>query len=323
MSKAIAQTNNQIPSDMLLGHLCFYKVNDLRVSEEELKELFQQNGLDDSSIRKLNAPDVFRRATSNLKNKTITIDYNGQLVKAHIEVNEVKKDAQGVLRLLGRKVVDEQNEELSYDVVARLYYDRMSQNITATLTQDIAIRAEYDYQSILDDICDNYRDWKINHTKDTIRNIANSVQKECNPVSLMSSGICKFVPKTYEATMFAMQGIIRGLDEFLIDKSERNEFELIPVVDTDEQRALISRNAQDSLQAEFNDLTERLSNLLKNKEGLSPKTVAMYIDKYKELQNRASEYETLLDDYMGVVKGQIKASLDSLDEINKEDEKTA
>ena len=127
MAGAICQSNKDIPIDMTLGNLLYYSLADMKITEKELIDLFAMNNIPVSYIRKISAPDAFRRASSSIKNRTMFIvdpNNTNENLKIKIEVDEVKSDSDGVTRIIGRKVIDEDNEEVSYEQIAELIYSR-------------------------------------------------------------------------------------------------------------------------------------------------------------------------------------------------------
>lgn len=302
MAKVIAQTNKDIDDSLLLGYLFFYTIGDIKIGESDLEDIFINNGLDKSYIKKINKVDAFRRATSKSK-KGIVIDYNGDKTKAKLEIDEVRCDKDCIIRALGRKVIDESNETLSYETVGRIVFNRDTETIVSNT--DMRYSNEYLYDDILTETNDRYDEWSVFHTRDTVRNMSNNVIQSMYPVNLMPSGLCKFIPKARKATLYALQGVIRDLSKFGTDCL----FEVIPVIDTKEQRNLIDQSATKEIKEELFLFTQELKDIITAKQVLSSKSAASYIDKFKTLRNKTKEYESLLDSYKTIITKQIEEAI--------------
>lgn len=316
MSNAVAKTNKELNDDLILGHLAFYTIGDLKIDEQTLERLFQKNNLPKRFIRKISKVDAFRRATS-AANGTIEIDFNGKKVKAKLEVDEVRKDNSGIVRLLGRKVIDDNNAEVSYETVGRIDYTRGTGTIS-TSANTIFLN-EYDYRSVLRDIENRYNEWAVYHTKDTIKNLTVNIVKSLYPVNLMPSGVAKFIPKTQKDYLFGLQGLIRDLSNY----GAGNVFEVIPVIDTDEQRDLITRTADSDIRNELNGFISELKNVLTAKQIIPLQTAKTYVQKFNEMKNKVAEYEKLIGTYMTVIHTQIKNALEFVEVNSEEDSNTS
>jgi hypothetical protein len=302
MTKAIAKTNKELDDSLLLGHLFFYTLGDIKISESELEAIFVKNGLDKKYVKKINKIDAFRRATSKAK-QAVTINYNGSQAKARLEMDEVRCDSDCVVRALGRKVIDEANEALSYKTVGKIVFHR--DNSTVTTSVNNSYIHEMDYTDVLDETVLRYNDWSVYHTKDTVRNMSNHVLESMYPVSLMPSGLCKFIPKASKDTLYALQGVIRDLSAYGNDCL----FEVVPVIDTEEQRELIDKSATKEIKEELYQFTQDLKQVITAKQTISTKSAVAYIEKFKALNAKAKEYESLLGTYMGLLTQQIQEAI--------------
>ena len=315
-ASGVIRTNKDIDDGILLGHLFFYSLVDMKIDQVALNTLFSKNNLDSRFIRTISTADAFRRATSKCK-QTVEISYNGKQTKAHIEVDELSSDKDGIIRLIGRKVLDEKNETLNYSVVGRIEYDRYYEQIT--VSHDSSYQYEYDYAGIVYDAKNRYQEWTQYHTKDTIRNLVTSIAKNLFPVNLTGTGLCKFISKKHKDTLYSLQGLIRDLDDYAETNGEANGFEIIPVIDTVEQRILIEQSASQEIKNELNTLTAELSGVLKAKSMIPVKTAQSYVNKFLELRDKKKTYEDLMNTYMCVVTAQIEQAL-SFVESNVEQE---
>ena len=318
MSNVLCKTNQEIPQDMLLGNLLFTNLIDMRIPVADLISIFQSNNIPDSYVRAISEADAFRRASSSIKNRILLL--NASTEKVRIEVDEVKSDYEGIKRIIGVKKVDEVSEDISYQPVGEIIFNRTNNLCTAT---PLFAPGDVDYQTIRD-LCDEvenkYQDWSVYHNKDTVRNIINRIISDTHPVNLMPTGLCKFIPQTSTDLLYNLkQALIEMQSYASIPTMSRNIMEIIPVIDTEEQRNLIEKNFTAEITDELFSFTQELKDVLQKKQVLSTRTANAYIEKFNILKAKAKEYESLLGIYVDSIYTQIKDSLDLVDQ-NKDND---
>lgn len=318
MSNVLCKTNQEIPQDMLLGNLLFTNLIDMRIPVADLISIFQSNNIPDSYVRTISEADAFRRASSSIKNRILLL--NAATEKVRVEVDEVKSDYEGIKRIIGVKKVDEVAEDISYQPVGEIIFNRTNNLCTAT---PLFAPGDVDYQAIRD-LCDEvenkYQDWSVYHNKDTVRNIINRIISDTHPVNLMPTGLCKFIPQTSTDLLYNLkQALIEMQSYASTPTTSRNIMEIIPVIDTEEQRNLIEKNFTAEITDELFSFTQELKDVLQKKQVLSTRTANAYIEKFNILKAKAKEYESLLGIYVDSIYTQIKDSLDLVDQ-NKDND---
>ena len=316
MSNVLCKTNQEIPQDMLLGNLLFTNLIDMRIPVADLISIFQSNNIPDSYVRTISEADAFRRASSSIKNRILLL--NAATEKVRVEVDEVKSDYEGIKRIIGVKKVDEVSEDISYQPVGEIIFNRTNNLCTAT---PLFAPGDADYQAIRD-LCDEvenkYQDWSVYHNKDTVRNIINRIISDTHPVNLMPTGLCKFIPQTSTDLLYNLKQALMEMQSYASTPTmSRNIMEIIPVIDTEEQRNLIEKNFTAEITDELFSFTQELKDVLQKKQVLSTRTANTYIEKFNILKAKAKEYESLLGIYADSIYTQIKDSLD-LVEQNKD-----
>ena len=311
MSNALYKTNQDIPQDMLLGNLLFTNLIDMKIDENDLISIFQKNNIPETYVKKISKADAFRRATSSVKNRIIYIQDSstGLLMKAKVEVDEVKSDCDGIKRILGFKAVDEKNEDVSYIPMGYISFDRTSEQVV------YGIEPQYiqnnDVLGVFTDMSDNYTDWSVYHNKDTVRNIINRIISDTHPINLMPTGLCKFVPSSSQDMLYNLKEALSQMNQFNIGSNAKsNIVEIIPVIDTHEQRSLIEKNFSAEITDELFEFTKKIKNVLTQKQSLSVRSATAYIEKFNLLNAKAKEYESLLGIYVDGIHQQITDSLD-------------
>ena len=313
MSNVLCKTNQEIPQDMLLGNLLFTNLIDMRIPVADLISIFQSNNIPDSYVRTISEADAFRRASSSIKNRILLL--NAATEKVRVEVDEVKSDYEGIKRIIGVKKVDEVAEDISYQPVGEIIFNRTNNLCTAT---PLFAPGDVDYQAIRD-LCDEvenkYQDWSVYHNKDTVRNIINRIISDTHPVNLMPTGLCKFIPQTSTDLLYNLKQALTEMQSYASTPTmSRNIMEIIPVIDTEEQRNLIEKNFTAEITDELFSFTQELKDVLQKKQVLSTRTANAYIEKFNILKAKAKEYESLLGIYVDSIYTQIKDSLDLVDQ---------
>ena len=318
MSNVLCKTNQEIPQDMLLGNLLFTNLIDMKIPVADLISIFQSNNIPDSYVRTISEADAFRRASSSIKNRILLL--NAATEKVRVEVDEVKSDYEGIKRIIGVKKIDEVAEDISYQPVGEIIFNRTNNLCTAT---PLFAPGDVDYQTIRD-LCDEvenkYQDWSVYHNKDTVRNIINRIISDTHPVNLMPTGLCKFIPQTSTDLLYHLKDALGEMSSYKINPNvSENTMEIIPVIDTEEQRNLIEKNFTAEITDELFSFTQELKDILQKKQTLTTRTANAYIEKFNVLKDKAKEYESLLGIYIDSIYTQIKDSLDLVDQNTDND----
>lgn len=303
---------------MLLGNLLFTSLIDMKIPVADLISIFQSNNIPDTYVRTISEADAFRRASSSIKNRILFI--NARTERVRVEVDEVKSDIDGIKRIIGVKKVDEVAEDISYEPVGEIIFNRSNNVCVAT---PLLAQNNSDYQ-LIRDLCDEvenkYQEWSVYHNKDTVRNIINRIITDTHPVNLMPTGLCKFIPQGSTDLLYNMKAALTEMQAYACTPTmSRNIMEIIPVIDTEEQRNLIEKNFTAEITDELFNFTQELKDVLQKKQVLSTRTANAYIEKFNILKEKAKEYESLLGIYVDSIYTQIKDSLDLVDQSTDND----
>ncbi len=313
---ALYQNNKDVPEDMLLGNLLFYNLIDMTVSEDDLLDAFTNNNLSQSYVRKISHADAFRRATSSIKNeKVVYTDDNGEWFEGRINVDEVVNDKMYIKRIVGVRVLNDKKEEVSYTQLGSLTYDRANDSCSDFLEQESVHVA--DTGSLFAQVQARYIAWATYHNHDTIKNIINRIVDSMHPIALMPTGICKFIPKTSKDTLYGLKGLLNELSQYSDNGSGENTVEIIPILDTQEHRNLVNKMYEEEIKETLYNYSMELTDILKQKQTLSSRQAATYLERYKELMSKVSDYEGLLGTYKQNIQDQLKAAIQLVND-NKE-----
>jgi len=316
MANALYQTNQSIPQDMLLGNLLFTNLTDMKVSETELIDIFKNNNVPENYVRKISKADAFRRASSSVKNQILFVNNvnTGGADKVRLEVDEIRNDTDSIKRIIGVKRVDQANEDIEYEQVGEIVFNRTNETCTATVTLPQADPDYQVYQNLCYDVENRYFDWSVYHNKDTVRNIMNRIINDTHPINLMPTGLCKFIPSSSTDLMYNLRAALGDLSGHSLNMNSKNVMEIIPVIDTDDQRDLIQKNFTMEITDELFEFTQELKATITSKQTLNTRSANAYIEKFKTLQSKAKEYESLLGIYVGAIHQQITEALTIVDD---------
>lgn len=315
MSNVICKTNKEIPQDMTLGNLLFMNLTDMTIPVSDLENIFKGNNIPESFVRKISPADAFRRASSKVKGRTVNMVCNGQQCPVKLEVDEVRCDSDSIKRIIGAKRIDQVNEDIKYDPVAEVIFKRDTNSVGHSLYFPLADPNHPIFQQVADEVENTYQEWSTYHNKDTVRNIVNRIVASTHPVNLMPTGLCKFIPQTHTDLIYDLKNALGEMSSYSIVNGQ-NIAEIIPVLDTEEQRGLIEKNFKAEITDELFGFTQELKEVLQAKQKIGTRMANAYVSKFNTLREKAKEYEDLLGIYVGAIYSQLK---DAMDLVTSED----
>ena len=320
MSNVLCKTNQEIPQDMLLGNLLFTNLIDMQIADTDLSAIFQKNHIPERYVKKISPSDAFRRASASIKNRILYVTGNNGNDKVRVEIDEVKCDADSIKRIIGIKRVDEVNEDITYEPVGEIVFNRTGNVCVATPLMASGDANYQTFRDLCDEVENKYSNWSVYHNKDTIRNIINRIIADTHPVNLMPTGLCKFVPSSSTDLLYNLKAALEDISIYRAKSASNgdNIMEIIPVIDTEEQRALIEKNFTAEITEELFGFTQELKEVLSKKQTLSTRTATAYIEKFNILRNKAKEYESLLGIYVDSIYQQITDSLTLVDDSTED-----
>lgn len=304
------KNNDNLDQSTLLGYMIFYYIPDIKISHADFEQIFDNNSMDKKCLPpKIYEHDAFRRATGKVKG-TISVDLGGNYSDAKLNIDEVVNDQNQVVRILGRKVIDSANAEVSYEPAGKFYFDKGNKSASFSVNQTFA--SEYDYNKLMEGTIDLFKEWTNYHSKDTVRNIVNKIVKSTQPVTIIKGAY--FIPKNEYDIIKGLQGVIKDLAQFT--SNETPGIEVIPLIDTVEQRNMISTKANTELMGDIDTLVTELSEMLidTNKE-IHKRTINRIACQFQELRSKKETYSTLLETKMGVVEQQLLSAIDKFSHI--------
>jgi hypothetical protein len=303
MTLTAVKQNDQLNPDNLLGYLEFHALPDLQIRKDDLATLWKKHGLPHEFLPgEIRPCDAFRRATTAAQGEVQANWNGGSQYNARLLVREVKSDAGEIVRLLVREIVDSKNEVLDYGTAGKITFMRNSGTVKTECTWGLL--SEYGYDGVLRKMSDTYNDFTAFHSRDTVRNLTTRVLRSTNPVSIVSHSSGKFVPKRSKAMLSNLKGLPQDLRKYA--KEQDCGMEILPIIDTKDQRELVARRASIELTGELDEVMSDFADYLKKNEGLEMDAAQRLIGKAVDIQERALEYEKLVSVRLGVLRSQLE-----------------
>ena len=320
MSNALYKNNTDIPKEMILGNLLFLTLTDVEIPANVLATIFTNNNIPEKYVKDISPADAFRRATSSVKNKIIQLSKSsGGTEKVRVEIDEVRSDPAGIKRIIGFKSVDEINEDINYKSVGEAIFVRSTGKITVMPSRVVSNPEYTEADNLCKEIKTKFDSWVIYHNKDTVRNIINRIVTDTHPVNLMPTGICKFIPVASMDLLYNLKNALEEINAYSVSNGNtKNIVEIIPVINTVEQRQMIEKNFKAEITDELFKFTQELKGVITKRQALSSKTAVSYIEKFNTLKEKAKEYEEMLGIYIASLHEQIKESIKLVDDNTKQ-----
>ena len=285
-------SNQNIDRNALLGYMVFYYMSDIRLKQVELEGIFNKNMMPAGYLpQKIFGHDAFRRVTGKIRG-SVGINVNGAQQTAKLNIDEVRNDNDEIVRAVGRKIIDTQTESVAYETVGMLIYDKASEDVTYSMIS--GFESEFDYETnYMIPTLTAYTDAMVYHNSDTVRTIVNRVLQAQNPVTIIKGAY--FIPKTHEGEMMALKGVITDLANYANQAKDLPDMRIIPLLDTVEQRDLITRKASNEFARELDDITVELTEVLVSNKELKDITLLRLNNTFQALRDRTNEYSALLN----------------------------
>jgi hypothetical protein len=302
MALTAVRQNDQLNPDNLLGYLEFHSVADFKIRKDDLATLWSKHNLPHEFLPgEIRPCDAFRRASTTAQGE-VKVAWSGEQYNARLLVREVKSDACEIVRLLVREIVDSKNEVLDYATAGKITFLRNQGTVKTECAWGML--SEYGYDGVLRKMADTFDEFSNFHNRDTVRNLITRVVRSTNPVSIVSHSSGKFVPKKNKAMLDNVKGLLLDLRKFSSDQD--CGMEIIPIIDTKDQRELVARRASIELSSELDEVVADFADHLKKNEGLEMDAAQRLIGKAVDIQERALEYEKLVSVRLGVLRQQLE-----------------
>jgi hypothetical protein len=308
MTLSAVRQNDQLNPDALLGYLEFHALPDLKIRKDDLASLWAKHNLPHEFLPgEIRPCDAFRRASATAQGE-VKVEWSGEQYDARLLVREVKCDAGEIVRLLVREIVDSKNEVLDYGTAGKITFLRNQGTVKTECTWGML--SEYAYDGILRKVAGTFDEYVNFHNRDTVRNLITRVVRSTNPVSIVAHSSGKFVPKKNKSILQSLKGLLLDLRKYAIDQD--CGMEILPIIDTKDQRELVARRTSIELSSELDEVVADFADHLKKNEGLEMDAAQRLIGRAVDIQERALEYEKLVSVRLNVLRSQLERFMESV-----------
>lgn len=139
------------------------------------------------------------------------------------------------------------------------------------------------------------------HTgRDIQKMVGRFVSHWTDTIKLRPGGAVYFVPATYESSLEAMKQIVEGCNRYK-DRGKEIRFDRVPVVDEEEEREMVERQArawvEDEVESELSDAMETIAD---SEEEVVEEVIDVVQDNLEEADDMTAQYNMLLDTKLDV-----------------------
>ena len=283
--------NNEEHQSKFLGRILWFTISDMKVSAKQLKQAFNNAGIDEVYLPKPISPrDAFRRASKVAEAKRVKLDNNDQYL--NLLVREVKMADKEIVRQLVREIVDSKDVKLEYLPVANM---KLVNDTDFIMEPIIPAFDLYDEEDIaLLKVENEFEICKDNYNGRHVRELVQHILAGCAPVSVRPSGGVYFTPEKYADTVNSLSEMVQELSAYSI-AAERSRLWSIPVIDGNEHRTMVEESLEDQVKADSKSLITDMARIIKSGRNITQKTAEQYIVKVKDLKAKVKNYEEMLE----------------------------
>lgn len=281
----------------------------VRVTHDQLEKWFDELGLDKNFLPPpIRAYDAFRKATTEVSLE-YPLDQDG--MSATLMVREVDFDNEQIVRHVIKEVRDRRGKKLDYDPhLATLKFlrggrtaagKRGGETFKSAVMKHVTGPERQHVNSLIETANDRYKDLCANIHADTIRSIIRNYLVSLNAISVKPSGGVYFVHLSRQPTVDSLQELVQRVGQGC-------SFHQLPLLDTVEQREMLTDAFQTEVEDEIRKLNGEIVGLNdKVKGGKVPVTkYAEFQAKYQAILDRSEDYTRVL----GLAQGRAGAALE-------------
>jgi len=182
--------------DSLIGFLVWFDCENVSVTPSNLKQLFNQHGLDERHLpQDIKPKNAFQKACRSVMIKTgATSDTRRSITK--LIIDGMSKIVYGVVDL----DVNEKVESIEPDFSDRVWLDKGTWNVSWDKGHNVSKLIKQTY----DKLCGEYT------TRDISRMIVDAMEKMA-ALRLRRAGVVYFVPAKFEKDLQALQGVVNNV----------------------------------------------------------------------------------------------------------------
>lgn len=292
--ESVQKRVNNIDEDLVLGHICWFYVSNVRIKHTELIALMFETGLSAFLPRPPGDTDVFRRVCSGAQKNRVPTGVPG--VYCNYLIRDVGHDSVGVYKRIVKETVDTAGQKLEHDSeLCEINFNRRLSTLHVTCTggdevaEEIARTIDAEYHAERDTI-----------NGQGIRELVRKVLDSMRAVSLRGgSGGVYFVGAQHGDKLTKLRQLIAGVGGNCI-------FDTHPCMDDGQYREMVRRAFETESSEEIDQLIFEIGDLVSSGKEISEARYKSYLDEFYTLTAKAEDYEGILERSMDTTKGRLK-----------------
>lgn len=269
-----------------LGELCWYTVNELTISHDDLVGHLERLGLGGYAPPKPNDADVFRRVSSAAARKRVPTDSTDR--HQNFLIRELSRAGGNVSRRIVAETVDLKGRRLGYRELVKLEFDGAtgkvtSEDMAAALTTEATVARE-----IADGIIRDYKAERGCLDSYGIRELIRKTLLSLNATVVRPGGGVYFVMAHRTDKVEALEHLARLVDGVSVHS--------LPLLDDGKQRDMLRRAVEAESIDEIDRTVGEIVEIVKSGADISHAKFADFQKRYTTVVAKTQEYAKLLEE---------------------------
>lgn len=321
-----------LPADHFVGSILWFSISGtverpdgrrtvvpVRVNSDQLEDWFDDLELDrDFLPARIKKIDAFRNASSQARSEYSLTDGK----RAQLRVEEVRSDAEQVIRHVMCLIVDSRNEQLSYDHMATLKFIRGGRTARGKrhsgdhwkyqVLHRVKGQDREKVEAFIADISQRYDDLAVNLQSPAIRSVLRQYLSSLNAISMKTSGGVYFVHKERWDVIDRLQELVKRISQGCV-------LEHFPLVDTDGSRSMLAEAHQAEVEEEIRKLLVEVATVEEKAKArggrIEPKVYAQLNGRLQEVMTRSEDVAKTVGLAQGRASSAIELALDAVTDM--------
>lgn len=275
-------------SEAFCGHVAYYEVTEsTKIAHDQFVQRLEALDLGAYTPDPPRDDDAFSRVTSAVQRKREPVPGRTDQF-ANFLVRKVRHSRGDIVKQIVIEIVDAQNKRLTFTPAIEMQFSAQGSRFSVTPLIDVGDPGEKQAWDLAMEARSQFFAWRGHLNSDAIRRFINRVIVGSS-ATILKAGLY-FIPTHRMDTIQKMQEAIAGINGVLVHT--------IPLVDTEDQRAMVRRAFQTESIGQAQRLTSQINDLLVTGD-IDAKTAARLQDEARTLANKAAEYQHLLEGSLG------------------------
>lgn len=271
-----------------LGCLVWYSVADqVKIAQVEFNDLVAKAKAPNSTQKPPANSDIFRRACTNTNRHWTRIPGLNGTYK-NVLIRDASSDTLKIYKQIVVEVVDEDDHRLDYEVVGSMWFNKSVDRVGRQIDALDSAHAG-DFQTIVSEVTQYYRNHAGLLNADRIRqSYHHTLEGPLRAVRVRDSGGVYFVSAAHSEELAGMEHLAALLPTGM-------EFRIIPLLDDENQRAMLKAAVEDESVGEAKRLFGEMRQQARG-GAITEKKLEAFNQRYLEMVARTKEYTELLDE---------------------------